>query len=116
MPHLCILCPIKNKPFTTSVKTSVEHKDSLPNIIKFSYCPYCNTMHGWTPDEAFFEDVHISSEPTAVNAQQASEFDQLPLVPQAMDIDIARTLDRIAWFFLGVFATLIILFGPFGLH
>jgi hypothetical protein len=78
MPHLCILCPIKNKPFTTSVKTSVEHKDSLPNIIKFSYCPYCNTMHGWTPDEAFFEDVHISSEPTAVNAQQASEFDELP--------------------------------------
>jgi hypothetical protein len=116
MPHLCILCPIENRPFTTSVKTSVEHKGSLPNIIKFSYCPYCNTMHGWTPDEAFFEDVHISSELTAGNAQQASEFDALPLVPQAMDIDISRTLDRIAWFFLGVFATLIILFGPFGLH
>ena len=104
MPHLCILCPIKNKPFTTSVESSFEHKGSLPNIIKFSYCPYCNTMHGWTPDEAFFEDVHI-------NAQQLSAFDPLPLVPEAVGIDIARSLDRIVWFFLGVFATLTILFG-----
>jgi hypothetical protein len=95
----------QNKSFTTSVKISVEHKGTLPNIIKFSYCPYCNTMHGWTPDEAFFEDLHISSERTAGKAQQASEF---PLVPLAMGTDIARTLDRIAWFFLGVFATLII--------
>jgi hypothetical protein len=108
MPYLCILCPIENRPFTTSVESSVEHKGSLPNIIKFSYCPYCNTMHGWTPDEAFFADGHTSSERTAGNAQQVSKFDQLPLVPQA--------LDRIAWFFLGVFATLIILFGPFGRH
>jgi hypothetical protein len=109
MPHLCILCPIENKPFTTSVEINVEHKGSLPNIIKFSYCPYCNTMHGWTPDEAFFADLHISSERTAGNAQQVS-------VPQAIGIDLTRTLDRIAWFFLGVFATLIILFGPFGWH
>ena len=114
MPHLCILCPIENKPFTTSVETSVEHKASLPNIIKFSYCPYCNTMHGWTPDEAFFEDVHSS--PHRI-AQHASKFDPLPSAPQAMDIDTtARALDRIAWFFLGVFATLIILFGPLGWH
>jgi hypothetical protein len=105
------VCPIKNKAFTTSVETSVQHKESLPNIIKFSYCPYCNTMHGWTPDEAFFEDVHISSDRAAGNAQQVSAFDPLPLVPEAMGIDIARTLDRIAWFFLGVFATLTILFG-----
>jgi hypothetical protein len=109
MPHLCILCPIENKPFTTSVETSVEHKGSLPNIIKFSYCPYCNTMHGWTPDEAFFENVRISSERTTGTAQ-------LPFVPQAVGIDIARTLDRIAWFFLGVFATLMILFASFGWH
>jgi hypothetical protein len=68
-------------------------------------------MHAWTPDEAFFEDVRISSERTVGNARQASQFDPLPLVPQAMDMDIARTLDRIAWFFLGVFATLIFLFG-----
>jgi len=116
MPHLCILCPIENRPFTTSVETSVQHKASLPNIIKFSYCPYCNTMHGWTPDEAFFEDIYISSERTTGNAQQIAKFNRLPLVPQAMGIDVARTLDRIAWFFLGVFATLIILFGPFGWH
>ena len=53
MPHLCILCPIENKPFTTSVEASVEHKASLPNIIKFSYCPYCNTIHGWNPTKHF---------------------------------------------------------------
>jgi hypothetical protein len=65
-------------------------------------------MHGWTPDEAFFEDIYISSERAADNAQQIAEFNRLQLVPHA--------LDRIAWFFLGVFATLIILFGPFGWH
>lgn len=56
MPFLRILCPVKNKSFATSVEISVEHKASLPNLIKFSYCPYCFALHGWTPDEAFFDD------------------------------------------------------------
>src|SRR5262249_11782958 len=34
-----------------------------PNIIKYSYCPYCQQLHGWTPDEAFFVDVHVGSKP-----------------------------------------------------
>jgi hypothetical protein len=63
MPFLRILCPIKKKSFATSVETSVQHKASLPNIIKFSYCPYCCTLHAWTPDEAFFDDLeHEASE------------------------------------------------------
>ena len=57
MPFLRILCPIKNKSFATSVEASIEHKLSLPNILKFSYCPYCNALHGWSPDEAFFDDA-----------------------------------------------------------
>ena len=57
MPFLRILCPIKKKSFATSVETSVEHKSSLPNILKFSYCPHCHTLHGWSPDEAFFDDT-----------------------------------------------------------
>ena len=57
MPLLRILCPINNKSLATSVRVSVEHKASLPNIIKFSYCPYCRALHGWTPDEAFFDDA-----------------------------------------------------------
>ena len=61
MPFLHILCPIKHKSFATSVQASVEHKASLPNIIKYSYCPHCHTLHGWTPDEAFFDDVHEAS-------------------------------------------------------
>src|SRR5262249_45509190 len=55
MPFLCILCPIKNKSFATSVEISTEHKASLPNILKFSFCHYCCALHGWTPDEAFFD-------------------------------------------------------------
>src|SRR5262245_24713290 len=57
MPFLRILCPIKKQSFATSVETSIEHKSSLPNILKFSYCPYCQTLHGWSPDEAFFDDT-----------------------------------------------------------
>jgi hypothetical protein len=56
MPFLRIFCPVKLKSFATSVETSIEHKASLPNMIKFSYCPYCYALHGWTPDEAFFAD------------------------------------------------------------
>jgi hypothetical protein len=63
MLRLHILCPTQNKPFATSVECSVEHKPSLPNIIKYSYCPYCQQLHGWTPDEAFFVDVRESSRP-----------------------------------------------------
>ena len=61
MPFLRILCPIKNKSFATSVETGIEHKASLPNILKFSYCPYCNALHGWSPDEAFFDDTEYEA-------------------------------------------------------
>src|SRR5215469_7821001 len=57
MPFLRILCPIKKQSFATSVETSIEHKSSLPNILKFSYCPCCQMLHGWSPDEAFFDDT-----------------------------------------------------------
>ena len=57
MPFLRILCPIKKQSFVTSVEISIEHKASLPNILKFSYCPYCHALHGWSPDEAFFDDA-----------------------------------------------------------
>jgi hypothetical protein len=57
MPRLLILCPTQNKPFATSIECSVGHKPSLPNIIKYSCCPYCQELHGWTPDEAFFDDA-----------------------------------------------------------
>jgi hypothetical protein len=71
MPFLRILCPIKNKSFATSVEASIEHKLSLPNILKFSYCPYCYALHGWSPDEAFFDDTEYEaflSEGTAASA------------------------------------------------
>jgi hypothetical protein len=70
MPRLQILCPTQNKPFATSIECSVEHKPSLPNIIKYSYCPYCQQLHGWTPDEAFFVDIYEASESRAGNLQQ----------------------------------------------
>jgi hypothetical protein len=57
MPFLRILCPIKKQSFATTVEASIEHKSSLPNILKFSYCPYCYALHGWSPDEAFFDDT-----------------------------------------------------------
>jgi len=63
MPRLHILCPTQDKPFATSIECSVEHKPSLPNIIKYSYCPYCQQLRGWTPDEAFFVDVNGASRP-----------------------------------------------------
>ena len=61
MPFLRILCPIKNKSFATSIEISIEHKASLPNILKFSYCPYCHALHGWSPDEAFFNDAEYEA-------------------------------------------------------
>jgi len=61
MPFLRILCPTKNKSFATSVEISIEHKSSLPNILKFSFCPHCNALHGWSPDEAFFDDAEYEA-------------------------------------------------------
>jgi hypothetical protein len=73
MSFLRILCPIKKKSFATSVETSVQHKASLPNIIKFSYCPYCYTLHAWTPDEAFFDDLEHEVSEHAASEHAASE-------------------------------------------
>ena len=61
MPFLRIFCPVDKKSFATSVEASVEHKSSLPNILKFSYCPYCCELHGWSPDEAFFNDAEYEA-------------------------------------------------------
>ena len=61
MPFLRILCPIKKQSFATSVEARIEHKSSLPNILKFSHCPYCNELHGWSPDEAFFDDAEYQA-------------------------------------------------------
>ena len=56
MPILRILCPAKRRPFSTGVEVSIEDKDKLRNITKFSQCPFCHKLHGWTPSEAFFGD------------------------------------------------------------
>ncbi len=56
MPILKVMCPKKNRPFSTGVEVSIEKKALLPNISKFSYCPHCHMVHGWTPAEAFFDD------------------------------------------------------------
>src|SRR3974390_888730 len=72
MPFLRILCPVKHKWFTTSVETRVEHKASLPNMLKFSYCPHCYTLHGWTPDEAFFDDAEYEAFQAEANSAAAS--------------------------------------------
>ena len=69
MARLHILCPTQNRPFATTVECSVEHKPSLPNIIKYCYCPYCQQLHGWTPDEAFFVEVYEASTSRAANVQ-----------------------------------------------
>lgn len=56
MPILKIMCPAKKRSFHTSVEVSVASKDSLPNIKRFSQCPFCHILHGWTPEDAFFND------------------------------------------------------------
>jgi hypothetical protein len=56
MPILKIMCPAKKRPFTTGVGVSIENKDSLPNVKRFSQCPFCLIVHGWTPKEAFFDN------------------------------------------------------------
>ena len=57
MARLHILCPTQKKKIATSVECSIEHKAYLPNIIKHSYCPHCQHLHAWTPDEAFFNEI-----------------------------------------------------------
>ena len=81
MPFLRILCPLKNKSFATSIETSIEHKASLPNILKFSYCPHCSALHGWSPDEAFFNDAEYETflnEATATAASAGSNVTNAP--------------------------------------
>jgi len=56
MPILKAMCPNKHRPFSIGMDIAEKEKDSLPNRVTFSRCPYCNVVHGWTPDVAFFGD------------------------------------------------------------
>jgi hypothetical protein len=49
MPILNVMCPNKQRPFSTGLEIAEEKKDSLPNRTTFSQCPYCKIVHGWTP-------------------------------------------------------------------
>jgi hypothetical protein len=97
MPFLRIFCPVEHKSFATSVETSIEHKASLPNMIKFSYCPYCYTLHGWTPDEAFFADpeceasnYEVANTPAPAGSNMMNVSRQLKEAPQ-QSVAISRT-------------------------
>jgi hypothetical protein len=56
MPILNVMCPNKHRSFSIGIEIAEEKKDSLPNRITFSRCPYCKIVHGWMPDTAFFGD------------------------------------------------------------
>ena len=55
MPVLNIICPEKGRQFSTGVDVDSEKGSTLSNVRRLSQCPYCRVLHGWMPEDAFFD-------------------------------------------------------------
>jgi hypothetical protein len=57
---LMFKCPKTNRLVPTQVDVDLAKIDELPDRVTFSQCPYCRTVHGWTPKDTFVsEDMQI---------------------------------------------------------
>jgi hypothetical protein len=46
-------CPRTKKLVPTSIDIDLADIDKLTDRVTFSQCPYCRTLHGWTPKDTF---------------------------------------------------------------
>ena len=55
MPVLNIICPKNGRQFSTGTEFDPKKTKPLSDVKRFSQCPYCHILHGWTPKDAFFD-------------------------------------------------------------
>jgi hypothetical protein len=53
---LMFQCPRTKKLIPTSVYIDLADIDKLPDRVTFSQCPYCRTVHGWTPKDTWVSE------------------------------------------------------------
>src|SRR5580704_15270356 len=56
LTQLMFKCPRTNRLVPTHVDIDLAEIDKLPDRVTFSQCPYCRTVHGWTPSESFVSE------------------------------------------------------------
>jgi hypothetical protein len=56
LTQLMFKCPRTNRLVPTHVDIDLAEIDKLPDRVTFSQCPYCRSVHGWTPSETFVSD------------------------------------------------------------
>jgi hypothetical protein len=56
MTQLMFKCPKTKRLISTNVDIDLAEIDKLPDRVTFSQCPYCRTVHGWTPKDTFVSE------------------------------------------------------------
>ena len=56
MTRLMFKCPRTNRLVPTHVDIDLAEIDKLPDRVTFSQCPFCSTVHGWTPKDTWVSE------------------------------------------------------------
>jgi hypothetical protein len=56
MTQLMFKCPNTRKLVSTHVEIELTEIDTLRDRVTFSQCPFCRTVHGWTPKETWLSE------------------------------------------------------------
>jgi PilZ domain len=51
-PSIFITCPDTGREISTGIQLTCGDISKLSNIRRFTKCPHCRCLHGWTPKEA----------------------------------------------------------------
>jgi hypothetical protein len=51
-PSVFIKCPDTGRDISTGIQLMCGDMSKLSNIRRFTKCPHCRRLHGWTPNEA----------------------------------------------------------------
>jgi hypothetical protein len=60
LTQLMFECPRTKRRVPTGIDIDLADIDKLADRVTFSRCPYCSTLHGWTPKDTFVsEDTQV---------------------------------------------------------
>jgi len=54
--QLMFKCPKTNRLVPLHLDIDLAVIDQLPDRVTFSRCPFCSTLHGWTPKDTFVSE------------------------------------------------------------
>jgi hypothetical protein len=56
MAKIFTSCPVTGQPIDTGIEIDEDSFARLPSLAANVFCPYCNSQHQWTREQAWVAD------------------------------------------------------------